>query len=147
MLLNKDKQKQFNIVCARIAGGKSLRAICEDDDLPTPQGVRKWLNADEGAKLVAPYARAREEQADFYADEIITIADDESLPPDDRRIRIDARKWVASKLKPKKYGDKLALGGADDLPAIRQDVRERADSFVSELAGMARRAEKDETRH
>ena len=147
MLLNKDKQKQFNIVCARIAGGKSLRAICEDDDLPTPQGVRKWLNADKEGELVAQYARAREEQADFYADEIIDIANDTAILPEDRRIMIDARKWVASKLKPKKYGDKLALGGADDLPAIRQEVREQADAFVSDLAGMAKRVDKGETRH
>ena len=148
MPLNHNQQKQFNLVCARIAGGESLRTICLSKDLPTPQGVRKWLNADEGGKLVAQYARAREEQADFYADEIITIADNESLSPEDRRIMVDARKWVASKLKPKRYGDKLALGGADDLPAIRQDVQDRADAFVAGIAGMASRgAPKGETEH
>ena len=148
MLLNQDKQKQFDIICARIAGGESLRKICLAKDLPTPQGVRKWLNADKDGELVAQYARAREEQADHYADEIITIADNKNLSPEDRRIRIDARKWVASKLKPKRYGDKLALGGADDLPAIRQEVQERADGFTSALAGMVDRGKgKDDTRH
>ena len=148
MPLNKDQQKKFDAICARIAGGESLRTICRDRDLPTPQGVRKWLNADEGGEIVAQYARAREEQADHYADEIITIADDESLDPNSRRIKIDARKWVASKLKPKKYGDKLALGGADDLPAIRQDVREQADAFVQELGALTERnKDKGETRH
>ena len=82
--------------------------------------------------------RAREKQADFCAGEIVTIADTE---PDAAiaRVRIDARKWVASKLRPKRYGDKLALGGADDLPAIRQEVQERADAFTRQMTAMAAR--------
>ena len=149
MPLNDKQQKQFDIICARIAGGKSLRTICLDEDLPTPQGVRKWLNADKDGELVAQYARARGEQADHYADEIITIADNENLTPEDRRIKIDARKWVASKLKPRRYGDKLALGGADDLPGIKTDVADRADAFTKGIAGMVARdkAGKGETRH
>ncbi len=147
MSLNKDQQKQFNIVCARIAGGESLRTICEDKDLPTARGVLKWLNADGNDAAVRQYARAREEQADHYADEIITIADDESIPPDSRRIMVDARKWVASKLKPKRYGDKLALGGADDLPAIRAEVVDSADAFTARLAGMVSRSKDRDTRH
>jgi hypothetical protein len=51
--------------------------------------------------------RAREDQADTLADEILDIADDSSLDPSDRRVKIDARKWIASKLKPKTYGDKV----------------------------------------
>ncbi len=148
MPLNKNQKKQFNMVCERIAGGESLRTICKDKDMPTARGVLKWLNADGNDAAVQQYARAREEQADFYADEIVTIADTE---PDAAiaRVRIDARKWVASKLRPKRYGDKLALGGAEDLPAIRQEVQERADSFTSALAGMVSRgkADKGETRH
>ena len=68
------------------------------------------------------YARAREEQAETYADEIVAIADDgrndtyidengnERVNQDvvaRSRLRVEARKWVASKLKPKKYGDRL----------------------------------------
>ncbi len=152
MALNEKQQKQFNIVCARIAGGESLRFICEDKDLPDRDTINRWLNADNDGALCSQYARAREEQADFYADEIITIADDESLLSEDRRIRIDARKWVASKLKPKRYGDKLALGGADDLPAIQRqhEMQEQADAFTRSIAALADRgAGKDsgETRH
>ncbi len=137
MPLNKNQQKQFNMVCERIARGESLRTICKDKDMPTARGVLKWLNADGNDAAVQQYARAREEQADFYADEIIGIADDESLDPNSRRIMIDARKWAASKLRPKVYGDKLALGGADDLPAIKQEVREAADAFTNSIAGLA----------
>jgi hypothetical protein len=50
--------------------------------------------------------RAREERADLVADEIITIADTET-DPQKARNRIDARKWWAARVNPKKYGDKL----------------------------------------
>jgi hypothetical protein len=69
-----------------------------------------WLALD--AEFAAQYARAREEQADYYADEIIEIADtaeDANLA----RLRIDARKWKASKLRPKKYGEKIDLTSED----------------------------------
>jgi hypothetical protein len=80
----------------------------------------KWLR--EEGQFLKDYERAKGEQADFLAEEIIEISDDSGLDTevdeDGRvivkgeniqrsRLRIDARKWVASKLKPKKYGDKI----------------------------------------
>jgi hypothetical protein len=59
------------------------------------------------AKIRKMYAHAREDQADALADEMLDIADDSSLDPNDRRVRIDTRKWVASKMKPRVYGDKV----------------------------------------
>ncbi len=77
------------------------------------------------------YARAREDQADTLADEIVAIADEpaagkktttkangdvETVEGDmieHRRLRVDARKWTAAKLKPKKYGERQALTGPD----------------------------------
>jgi hypothetical protein len=97
-------------ICLEIAEGKSLRNICLADDMPASETVRVWLALD--AEFAAQYARAREEQADYYADEIIEIADtaeDANLA----RLRIDARKWKASKLRPKKYGEKLDLTSDD----------------------------------
>jgi hypothetical protein len=97
-------------ICLEIAEGKSLRNICLADDMPALETVRVWLALD--AEFSVQYARAREEQADYYADEIIEIADtaeDANLA----RLRIDARKWKASKLRPKKYGEKLDLTSED----------------------------------
>ncbi len=147
MPLNDKQQAQFTLVCARIADGMSLRDACEHDDVPHRETIRAWL-AEDAAALSVQYARARDEQADHYADEIVAIADGDDDPAKVRN-RVDARKWIACKLKPKRYGDKLALGGADDLPAIRQEVQERADAFTERLAGMAARAKEDkgETRH
>jgi hypothetical protein len=79
------------------------------------EAVRLWMNADP--VLLGRYARAKEESADTLADEIMDLADEE-VPTDEnghmdsaavnrQRLRVDARKWVAAKLKPKKYGDKV----------------------------------------
>lgn len=54
------------------------------------------------------YTHARDAQADHYFDEIIGIADDSSLAPDDRRVRIYARQWVACRMRPNKYGERVS---------------------------------------
>jgi len=102
-------------ICRRLAEGESLRAICNDDKMPGLTTVRKWLAAESNEEFRLQYARAREEQADFYADEMIEIADTTD-DPNKARLQIDARKWKASKLAPKKYGDKIAHTGHDDGP-------------------------------
>jgi hypothetical protein len=118
-------------ICERIADGESLRAICKDEGMPAKSSVFKWLI--EHKEFSDQYARARETQADTIFDEILDIADDgtndwmvkntadgeaigwrengEAL----RRsaLRVDARKWMAGKLRPKKYGDKVQHTGAD----------------------------------
>ena len=90
----------------RLAKGEAIRKVCADDWMPGWTTVNKRLMND--AAFAAHYARAREEQADTIFDEIIGIAD--AATPEDAqvaRVKIDARKWVAGKLRPKVYGDKL----------------------------------------
>lgn len=121
-------------ICERIADGESLRSICLDDAMPAKSSVFKWLREHEA--FSDHYARAREAQADSLADEMLDIADDGSndwMERKDRqgksigweengeaigrsRLRLDARKWIASKLKPKKYGDRTTLAGDDSAP-------------------------------
>lgn len=125
-----------NEICERLAKGESLRTICAGDAhtegafMPGRSTVMRWLNENEDFR--DQYAHAREVQADHYAEEIISIADCTDVSPNPfdgpgvpavrdpqrDRLRIDARKWYASKLAPKKYGDKVALtGGSEgDLP-------------------------------
>lgn len=108
-------------ICARIASSSdSVVTICKDEDMPSQVTVYKWLlNNEDFAKK---YARAREAQADVLAEQIIDIADDGSndFTRDENgkkildqehvqrsKLRIDARKFIAAKLKPKKYGDKI----------------------------------------
>lgn len=109
-------------ICTKIADGMSLRKICAEKGMPTVGTVCLWLAKDK--QFSEQYARAREAQAETMADEILDIADE--IPPmnptngaydsgavNHQRLRIDSRKWVASKLKPKKYGDRLDLSSAD----------------------------------
>lgn len=102
-------------ICEQLALGRSLLQICKADDMPCMVTVYKWLRQNE--EFANNYTRAREDQADTHADELLGIADDPSLDPNDKRVRVDARKWVASKLKPKKYGDRMDLKHAGDPDA------------------------------
>lgn len=119
-------------ICHQIAIGKSLRRIVEAPGMPGLRTVMTWLNED--TQFQQQYARAREAQADLYADEIIEIADDASkddYDPNDGtakvnhnhiqrdRLRVDARKWKASQLAPKKWGQQNVqntITGADNGP-------------------------------
>jgi hypothetical protein len=93
----------FTRLCDEIAEGKSLRQACLPDDMPDRACVRRWMIADP--ELATQYTRAREERAELYADEIMEIADN-AQDPQIAKLQVDARKWIASKMLPKVYGDK-----------------------------------------
>lgn len=131
-------QEVFDRICERIADGESLRAICSDKDMPARVNVIRWLERDEA--LRNQYARARELQADQEFDEIKAIAD--SAGAEDvqvARLRVDARKWRAAKMRPKVYGDKVELGGpgenGEHLHKVSSD--EAFARLASRLAGAA----------
>lgn len=110
-------------ICEQLVRGRSLRSICRDDaGMPALGSVMRWLDTD--AAFRERYARARELQADTLVDEILEIADDghNDTYVDDQgrvrtdhdaiarsRLRVDARKWIAAKMRPRKYGDRLTL--------------------------------------
>jgi hypothetical protein len=112
-------------ICERLVNGESLRAICRDGKMPDASNVFRWLRAKPSFR--EQYARAKEEQADTLADDILDIADNAendwmaSNAPGNKgwtingeavqrsKLRIDARKWLAGKMKPKKYGDRVDL--------------------------------------
>jgi hypothetical protein len=122
-------------ICERLALGESLRSICDDAEMPGLSTVFRWLAANP--EFRDQYTRAREAQADTIFDEILDIADDgrndwmlragaeEDCPAwvqngeamRRSQLRIDARKWMAGKLRPKVYGDKqsLELSGTIDV--------------------------------
>lgn len=138
-------QEVADAICERLSEGESLRAICRDEDMPGQSTVFKWLAAHP--EFVEQYARAREAQADRMADEILSIADDglnDTYVDDDgnkrtdqdviarSRLRVDARKWLASKMAPKKYGDKVQTELSGSL-----NVRSAKDLTDDELAAIA----------
>ena len=132
-------------ICAEIISGKSLRSICARDDMPAVITVMSWLR--KHPEFAAQYARAREEQAETYADEIVAIADDgrndtyidengnERVNQDvvaRSRLRVEARKWVASKLKPKKYGEKIQTEVSGSM-----EIRSATELSDDQLASIA----------
>jgi hypothetical protein len=112
-------QEMADAICERLVDGDSLRAICRDPEMPAISTVCRWLAHNE--EFQKQYACAREAQADTLADEILDIADDSTgdtintengEKPNNEwisrsRLRVDARKWLAGKMAPKKYGEKL----------------------------------------
>jgi|SRR6185437_15150623 len=106
-------------ICEWLADGKSLKAFCDETGNPSQSMVYRWVAAN--AAFREKYARAREDQAETLADEIVAIADEatDSDTAQVARIKIDARKWVAGKLAPKKYGDKLDLNHSGEVAVKR----------------------------
>lgn len=93
------------LICEMLADGHGLKTICDRDGMPSRSTFRRWLV--QVPELRAMYARAREDQADTLADQIADIADDTDEDANSRRVRVDARKWIAAKLRPGTYGDKI----------------------------------------
>lgn len=105
-------QEMADKICAELADGKSLRSICAKDGYPVKSTVFLWLR--DHPEFAEQYTRAKEESADYLAEEMLEIADDITEDSQSRRVRVDTRKWIASKMKPKKYGDKLDVNGKFD---------------------------------
>lgn len=138
-------------ICERLAEGESLRSICRDDGMPRLATIFRWLADPRMASFRDQYERAREAQADTYADEIVDIADGvaaarEGVGPDPVRDRlaVDARKWVASKLKPKRYGDRQLLGSDPENPLPSTpllDASRLSAEALREIVNAAREAD------
>lgn len=108
-------QAIFDTICERLSNGESLRGICRDDGMPQVSTVWRWMVDNEERRN--QYTRAREEQADTLADEIVAIADN-ATDAQIARLRVDARKWFASKVAPKKYGDKTDITSNGNTIAV-----------------------------
>lgn len=105
-------------IAASLMAGYSLTKICSVETMPDTATVYRWL-AKTDHPFCDRYARAREIQAERMADELLDIADDESkdttgelgmpnsVAVQRAKLRTDTRKWIASKLLPKKYGEKV----------------------------------------
>jgi hypothetical protein len=110
----------FTTICERMAEGEGLREICRDPEMPSRSTFLRWVENDTGRQN--KYQKAREALMDFYAEEIRTIAWDDSNDTIKRegkpdlcnhewiarsRLKVDTLKFLMAKLHPKRYGDKL----------------------------------------
>lgn len=126
-------QELADRVCQKIAEGYSMRTVCKPEDMPSIAVVFSWFRKYPGFQ--EQYARATEERTEAMSEDILDIADDgsndlmtiqkgnhsyeiENKEVTNRsRLRVDTRKWLMAKMKPKKYGDKVDLTtNGKDLP-------------------------------
>lgn len=135
-------------LCEEIAtSDKGLHKICQSAEYPSVAIIMRWLSDGKHPYLVEQYARAKQLQAEYLEDQLLTIADDASndtlFTEDGRavenrefisrsRLRIDTRKWLMSKLLPKKYGDKLDVKAEFSEPVVIEVVRKNLNKPTKE---------------
>lgn len=118
-------EETFSAICSRLADGESLAGICREETMPDKSTFYRWLQKRH--ELRDRYAKAKEDGCDALFEELMDIADDgsndwmETNDPDNpgwrfngehyqrSRLRVDTRKWALSKLKPKRYGERIEL--------------------------------------
>ena len=124
-----EKEKKITSVMKHMREGHSLRQSTIRAGVAT-QTFMDWVDKDP--ELSGHYAQARAAMIDAVADETMRIADEELIPTGEgkvdsamvqkQRLRVDTRKWLLSKMAPKKYGDKLELSGDDKSPLTIQRI-------------------------
>lgn len=141
------KTEKFEEIKKRVISGESLRNILKGKEMPSPTTFYTWLSEDE--KKLEQYARITQIRADLIFEDMLNIADktdkDVIVSSDGKeiinhnvinrdRLRIDTRKWILSKLHPKKYGDKLDLTTANEK--LTNDItltNEQVDKIINGL--------------
>lgn len=118
-----DREAISAIVLEEMSNGLSTFKACEKAGVPHSTFML-WLRDD--TELANSYARAREDLIERIANEVIELSDaDVGLLPDGKKdwaavqkhkLQVDTRKWLLSKLAPKKYGDKIELSGDAQNP-------------------------------
>jgi len=137
-VFRKYDEQAATVICGRLAQGETLTRICKSKEMPKWDTVQKWVL--DVPKFAEMYARARELQAEYYfdllVDESTEIQTETSATVQAAKLRIETIKWAVSKLLPRKYGDKLAIGGADDLPPVKTDsTLSPGDAYLKMLGG------------
>lgn len=136
-------QELADRICAELAEGKSLRAVCAQDGMPNASTVLRWTEQDE--HFAQQYTGARARGYQLLADEILEIADDgtnDAIETEDgprtnqdvisrSRLRVDTRKWMLSKMLPKIYGDKLDLAHSGSVKIVKELTEDELQRIAS----------------
>lgn len=117
-------QATFDVICERVAAGEALRVICRDMGIKSENSVRQFARQGDGTRM-EQWKQAQQDRAHTLADQLMEIASDgrndwmASNDPNNpgwrvngehinrSRLRVYTAQWLASKLLPKEYGDKL----------------------------------------
>ena len=130
-----DYRKRASRVCRRLAAGETLEAICTEKDMPTVETVRDWMM--DSADFHGRYLRAKQVYAERLTEEVVAIADALAEGASEQetrrqRLRIEARKWVASRLAPRPFID-------DGLPSLPDDPQVLVEFTIHEPPKAAKR--------
>jgi hypothetical protein len=111
----------IDAICAYVESGESLRSWSIKNNLPN-RSVNDWIEAD--VDRAAHYAKAREERADAVFDSLDNVSDEavraeNSVQVAGLRLKADNIKWKLARMNAKKYGEKIAVGGAEGLPPVQ----------------------------
>lgn len=116
----------INTICEEMAKGRSLRSVLKDGGMPDRTTFFKWI--DNNNDRVNQYVCACKARADVIFEDILDISDSQEgdiITLEDgkevvnhdviqrARLRVDSRKWILSKMQPKKYGERLDLSSDD----------------------------------
>lgn len=142
-------------LCSYLSMGQSLRTACKNEGMPSIQTVFNWIASNP--TFLEQYTRAKEEASDALVEDMLDIADETpSIPEMDKegnivavkidsagvarnRLRVETRKWIASKLKPKKYGDVTRTeitgkdGGAVEIDIFNSALEELVNTIETQL--------------
>jgi hypothetical protein len=120
------------IICERMAEGLSLLKICQMDGMPAMSSVFLWqVKHPEFSEL---YARAQLDRAQAFGEQILAVSDAKSSDMgavQRDRLKVDTRKWLMSRMDPKRWGDRLthtnADGGNLEMLILRSLEREKGE--------------------
>ena len=131
---SKYNQSLAEEILSRYADGETLSRICKDDHIPERNTVYRWRS--DYPEFEDAYILAREQHVDALVDEAGQIADSEP-DPQRARVRVDFRKWLASRLNRDKYGDKLELRHTHkiDIAPLLAEAKERMKNIDVEVVG------------
>lgn len=127
---NRWSPELLDTVIEYMQSGLPLAHIAEIKGMPSVDTMQRWIDA--GDEFAVRIAHARDMGWDKRAADAVRdakTAEDAAKG----RLAFDAERWLLAKMKPRTYGDKLAVGGADDLPAIKNEAIGLAD-IVAQLA-------------
>jgi hypothetical protein len=137
------EREVWPIILERISGGQSLMGAVKAMGIPYAT-VKHQLRHSEALKK--EYYSAIEERGDYLADELVDLSDE--MPPADldpqlinawvnrQRLRIDARKWTASKLRPKQWGDKVDVTVTHTQISITTALREAESRLLDNVTDL-----------
>ncbi|MDE2426916.1 MAG: hypothetical protein KGO96_13535 [Elusimicrobia bacterium] len=122
-------------ICELIATGTPVYRIPEISEMPAESTIYLWM--EQHKEFSEKYARAKARLADRMVEEVVTIADEADPTTmkgiEHARTRMDARKWAAGKLSPKKYGERIKqeISGPNDGPVEVSDARDRLRNLLA----------------